>query len=55
MKTKPTKFYNLEYWIGKKHIETVARNMTKGFCSGKRQECISSGRYSMGKFKLKSV
>jgi hypothetical protein len=45
--------YNLEYWCGKKKIETVAVGMTKGFCSGKKTELVNSGRFAMGKFRLK--
>lgn len=50
-----TKKYDLEYWIGKKKIETVCFNMTKGFCSGKKKEKVNSGRFSTGKFKLKKI
>lgn len=50
-----TKKYNLEYWIGKKKIETVAFNMTKGFCSAKKNEKVDSGRFYTGKFKLRLI
>lgn len=49
------KKYNLEYWIGKKKIQTICYNMTKGFCSGEKTKCINSERFDTGKFKLKEV
>ena len=56
MPSRPkVQMYNLEYYVGRKFVETVARNMTKGFCSMKKKECIDSGRYKSKKFKLKKV
>ncbi len=44
--------YRLEYYIGKKHLQTVCVNMTKGFCSIKKKELKDSGRFELGKFKM---
>jgi hypothetical protein len=55
MAQKKTVFYNLEYWAGKKKIEVVARNMTKGFCGAEKKRRVDSGRFSIGKFKLRKV
>ena len=55
MKTpKKTQMYNLEYWIGKKFVETTLYNKPIGVCRWKEKQ-LKETTHKMGEFKLKPI
>lgn len=54
-KLKIVKKYNLEYWIGNKHIETLVYNTTKALCNYTLKVLKKSNSYNLGKFKYKQI
>lgn len=46
--------HNLEYWIGKRHIETLMTNKPKPMCYAKLKELVKAKlpAYKLGLFKI---
>ena len=51
LEVKPT--FNLEYWVGSKHMETIGRNIPFRMCKGLSINLKRLQNYSMGKFVIK--
>lgn len=45
------KNYNLEYWIGNKHIETIIYNLSKSLCTYTVNKLNKTNSYKLGEFK----